>query len=336
MSREISLFADYHQDENRVTNYTGLIFKLIYEENPKNFEELIVSLTEDKVDFSIGPKIYQQQKSNTGIPDLVIMQKSFSILVETKLQDWHYTKQIQKHLDSFDSAAETKILFLLANFETEDFAMRFSESMETAEAKNIILQPISYEELLAAIENLKVPDRLASILDEYKAYLESKDLLPKWRTLLDVVNSGKTLYEINQDVYICPDTGGPYRHRRARFLGAYSKKKVISIHEILAVFAVDVGAQTINLKWKNSGASIAELTAEAMRKFNLFPKRVSLNLNAPYQIFLLGEHALTNFIKSTPGGLQASKKYFPNIAKPEDTVSSLAEKLSGRSWTDFS
>lgn len=55
MSREISLFADYHQKENSVTNYCGLMMKLIYEESPKRFEELLATLIQSDKDIPVGP-----------------------------------------------------------------------------------------------------------------------------------------------------------------------------------------------------------------------------------------------------------------------------------------
>lgn len=44
MGKPISLFTDYSQSENRVTNYCGLMMKLIYEESPRRFSELIDNL----------------------------------------------------------------------------------------------------------------------------------------------------------------------------------------------------------------------------------------------------------------------------------------------------
>ena len=99
MSKEISLFSDYHTKENSLTNHCGLILKLLYEENPKSFEEAISSLT--STDFIINPTFEQQVRKGTSIPDLVIEQKSFSIFFETKLTDWFHNDQINRHIEGF-------------------------------------------------------------------------------------------------------------------------------------------------------------------------------------------------------------------------------------------
>jgi hypothetical protein len=62
MGREISLFSDYHTQENSLTNYCGLILKLLYEENPKGFEEVLVTLISDDINITVGPTFSQQQK----------------------------------------------------------------------------------------------------------------------------------------------------------------------------------------------------------------------------------------------------------------------------------
>ena len=43
---------------------------------------------------------------------------------------------------------------------------------------------------------------------------------------------------ISKGVYACPDTGGAYTHKRARYFGAYEDKTVSWLFEIRAVVAV--------------------------------------------------------------------------------------------------
>jgi hypothetical protein len=90
MSREISYFTDYHKKENVVTNYCGLMMKMVYEANPTGYEELLIALTEGKVDIHLGPKFKQQDKNEKSIPDLTIIQEPISIFFENKLDDWFY------------------------------------------------------------------------------------------------------------------------------------------------------------------------------------------------------------------------------------------------------
>lgn len=54
MAREISLFNTYHQKENRVTNYIGLMLKLLYEEDAIAFRKALNILLNDSW-VEVGP-----------------------------------------------------------------------------------------------------------------------------------------------------------------------------------------------------------------------------------------------------------------------------------------
>ena len=119
MGREVSLFSDYHSKENSLTNYCGLILKLLYREHPESFAEVVTSLVDDEIDLTIGPVFRQQKKASSSIPDLSIVQRAFAIFFETKLDDWFYSDQIRRHMEGLSDKAELRILFLLCNFETD-------------------------------------------------------------------------------------------------------------------------------------------------------------------------------------------------------------------------
>jgi len=219
MSREISIFADYHQRENSLTNYCGLLMKLLYEDNPKNFEELLTTLIETDINIFVGPKFSQQTKKQNSIPDLAIIQKSFSIFFETKTTDWFYQAQIERHINGFASNAETKILFLLSNFDTNNLEDRFKSEIEKAKKQNVIVQPITFEDFVGSIEKVSKSEYLLKLLDEFKLYLDRNGYLPKWKYLLDVVNCKGTLNEVKEGVYMNPDTAEPDSQRSTKYFG---------------------------------------------------------------------------------------------------------------------
>jgi negative regulator of replication initiation len=241
MSRSISLFTNYRTEENMVTNYCGLIMKLLYEENPKSFEEALVSLISLEAKLIVGPSFSQQTKQKKSIPDLAIVQRSFSIFFETKLTNWFYDEQTFRHIADINSQAQDKILFLLSNFEADEPEIEFTDQILHAQQQyQVVIQPISFEEFVQALENVRSSEEYKKMLDEFKAYLDRSNLLPKWKYLLDVVNCAGSLQEIQSNVYICPDTGGSYSHRRAKYLGSYAHKQVDKIFEIKAVVSIEL------------------------------------------------------------------------------------------------
>jgi hypothetical protein len=335
MSREISLFSDYHQKENSVTNYCGLMMKLIYEDSPKRFEELLATLIQTDADTPVGPIFSQQTKKKDSIPDLTITQRSFSIFFETKLTNWFYTEQIEKHIEGFNDKTDTKILFLLSNFDTDRPENSFGNAIAQAKEANIILQPISYEDFIETLESVANTDYLSGLLEEFKVYLDRNGLLPKWKYLLDVVSCSGTVNEIENSSYICPDKGGAYSHRRAKYFGAYAQKRVFKIFEIKAVVSVGRGFDGSSIKWKNVEVGDKEIIKEAMQKIKRWDNRVRENESIPLQVFLLSEGVETNFVKSTDGGMLQSKLYFWDIAKDVNSLEELGQKLDNRNWKDL-
>ena len=86
MGRKISLFADYHGKENSATNYCGLMFKLVHQESPRLFNQLLDLCFAGEVSLPVvGPVIEQQNKKNNNIPDLEITQAPFQIFLRLRL-----------------------------------------------------------------------------------------------------------------------------------------------------------------------------------------------------------------------------------------------------------
>jgi hypothetical protein len=336
MSRPISLFADYHAGENSVTNYCGLVMKILYEESPKSFEEVLISLLPNDTKLTVGPTFSQQRRQKKTIPDLAITQRSFSVFFETKLSDWFYKEQNWGHIDGFNLEAQDKILFLLSNFESDEPEAKFASDIELARKEHqVILQPISFEDLLGALENVRSSEAFKKILDEFKLYLDRNNLLPKWKYLLDVVNCAGSFNEIDEGVYICPDTGGAYSHRRAKYFGAYANKQVSKIFEIRAVVSIDRDLGEGTVKWNNSGEAPDILINQATKIISKSEFRKNENKKVPLQVFLLEKGKETCFQKINRGGMQGSKQYFWDIASNCQTSEELAELLNGKSWSDF-
>lgn len=339
MGREISLFADYHHRENSLTNHCGVLFRLIYRESPAQFEELIVALLPESGQVRVGPIFTQQEKQTKSVPDLLIQQEAFSLFFETKIDNWFHDGQLKNHIHGLATSSGVKVLFCLSNFEHDDPETKFKNFIEEAKKQSVLVQFLSFEELLQKIRELRLSNPLIETVNEFEEYLDRNGLLPRWRYLLDVVNCGKTMDEVHAGAYMCPNTGGPYSHVRARFLGTYHAKAVPSVHEIDALVACSPGGKEFELRWKNKDESEERLLSRAqamIKKINVETHGGTLR-NEGLQIFLLGEGAETQFIKDSPRGLQGSHLYFWDIAKllGVNTVNELATKLSGRRWSEF-
>lgn len=335
MSRDISLFSDYHTTENSLSNHCGLILKLLYEENPTSFEEVITNLINTDTPFEVRPTFEQQRKVLKNVPDLIIRQPSFSIYFETKRFDWFYESQIQRHLESFKFDTDYKILFLLSNFEEDNLDEKFNKQIKEAEQIGIILQPISFETFLAALNTVECSDSYKRFRTEFEDYLDRNGYLPKWKYTLDVVNCANTIHEVReQNVFMCPNTGGVYSHRRAKYFGGYKYKNVEFIQEIKAIVIIEKNMDEASILWKNFDIKDADLINEAKEKINIWDYRREEITKRSLQVFLLQNPQLANFRKSTSGGMYSNKRYFVDIAKNPIANNSkeLADKLLNKTW----
>ena len=339
MSRKISFFTDYHQNENSITNYCGLMLKILYQESPRKFEQVLNILTagEEELDLTIGPIFNQQLKNSTSIPDLSIVQDSFAIYFETKLNDWFYNEQLIRHINGFNGNQKYKILFLLSNFEKKGINKIIKNAKHDA-LKNdkIHIIEITFEELVASLENVFNTENLQYLFEEFKEYLDRNSLFPKWKYMLDVVNCFGTKKEIESNVYICPNTGGSYSHQHAKYFGAYWGKKVNYLFEIDAVVIVNENCLDAHIAWINNG----ELNEEDLKKkaVDIIKRnewRLNENSQKSLQVFFLSNRRDVSFVKESAGGMFGSKKYFKDIASDCITIDDLANKINNKCWGDF-
>ncbi len=335
MARDISLFADYHQKENSLSNYCGLMMKLLYEESPKRFQEFLTTLIDGKKTLIIGPTLKQQIKECKSIPDLSIIQQSVSIFFETKRTNWFYNDQLIRHIKGFNENAEVKILFLLSDFDEDDISPQIKKSIDEAETQKINIQPISFERFIDALEKVCNSEFLMNQVEEFKTYLDRNNYLPKWKYLLDIVSCSGTIDEVRNGVYICPNSGGAYNHRRAKYFGPYLQKGVKTIHEIRAIVVVEKDLGKATIKWKNTNEKEEDLKKEAIEQIQMLPWRIDENKTTDMQVFLLTDGIETNFKKETSGGMIQSKKYFWDIALDCKNSHELATKLKDRNWGEF-
>lgn len=344
MAREISLFNTYHQKENRVTNYIGLMLKLLYEEDAIAFRKALNILLNDSW-VEVGPVFRQQTHIASSVPDLTIEQKRFTVRFEIKLSDWFTRPQISAHINGMPDVVEDDIsvLVLLSPEEIKP-EERFTEEAEQAAKRGIQVISTTFQKLLESIQRNPASSTgsLNSLISEFEDFLNEEGLIPKWQRILDVVNSGRLFHEIeNYNVYCCPDTPGAYSHERAKYLGAYKDKMVSLVAEIEGVVIVSLDKkQKLSTSVKHSlpsitPAAIAQLEQRALEFVSANSERRAELQHYDLQVFILAPVESTEFHKDSPGGMFGSKRYFRDIPKEVTNAKELATFLYGKGWSEW-
>ena len=240
---------------------------------------------------------------------------------------------MKRHLKQLDGQTTGfKVLIALGNFESSE-SERFShiEKLCRDEYKGrILFARVGFDDFLRAISLDHLPKNLADTIAEFRLYLDEHDLLPRWESLLDVVNCAKWPEEIIEGhVYICPTTGGSYSHARSKYFGMYGERAVRYVAHIEAV--IDLESKGVaKLKWRNVPSpeeGLIKLARDRHEKWRdgEFPSRV----------FVLGKLSPTNFVKDTTGPMWGSKQYFDITRLKARTTEELAEKLNGVKWSEL-
>jgi hypothetical protein len=341
MSREISLFTDYHKEEDRVTNYFGLLLKMLYEESPGLFYEVVATLIDDRAFPPLLPLFEQQYKTASSRPDMCITQQDFSIWFENKTTDWFDDGQLVRHLEELKKLPgdnKNKILVLLCGEQVdEDKLLRFSENEQ-----EIKIAQISYESIVSTIENVLkkqnyvLGNTFKSFLNEFDTYLSQ--YIPDWENTLDVINcSGSFPLVLDNNVYACPNTGGHYSHRRCRYFGTYKNKETKYVAEIDGIVYTHFDADSnisLEIQYDNIKNS-DDLKKRAQKYLDKFDDR-SWEKTNEIRMFILSDlvEVSVPFRKDSKGGLFGNKVYF-SLDKEISTSEELSAYLSGKNWSDL-
>src|SRR5690606_16779618 len=106
----ITYFQRYSTLENTVTNNTLQLFARIYAYAPAKASQLLSALTNE--DIEIGVEIRQQARENGSIPDGSIIQRSFKILLESKVGTEPHIGQLLQHAEGFKEESQQILLLL--------------------------------------------------------------------------------------------------------------------------------------------------------------------------------------------------------------------------------
>jgi hypothetical protein len=149
---QIHYFQRYSQKENVVTNNTLLLFSRLYAYSPFRFQDFLNEALKGTSSINIGVSFEQQIKSQKeSIPDGLLVQQNFKVVIETKLYANFDPDQLHRHLRAFDNE-ETQVLLLLSptepSLEFEAKIRAFIRDFNESEKKNIAFVCVTFEHLI--------------------------------------------------------------------------------------------------------------------------------------------------------------------------------------------
>lgn len=324
---KIHYFQRYSSVENTVTNNTLQLLARVYAYSTTQASQLLTDLTGESIE--IGIELKQQKGGPGSVPDGEIIQRSFKILIESKVDSATDADQLLRHAGSF-LGEDQKVLLLLTREpigKTEDDI----KAQISAQHPNVIFKNVTYEGICRVIKTLfrEYEYEMCALVDDYVEYCNDTGLFDQSRYLMRIVPCGQSL-DINRKhgIYFHPSDRGYTQHQ---YVGIYRDKAVQLLWKIDSVFDIDYDGVQIN-KTLIQGRDTNEYDG----------KLVSIIKDAKtvcgYEIasgcrFFCGTPIDTNFVKSSPGGIQGARLVnLREIIGDFGDASEVAQRLMGKQW----
>lgn len=325
---KIHYFQRYSSVENTVTNNTLQLFARIYNYSTEQASKLLSEITREPIE--IGIEINQQGRAKESVPDGAILQRSFKVLIEAKVDAGVDRDQLLRHAASFSNESQKILLLLtkqsLSNTEEDKIAKQIQQKHP-----GVVFRSVTYEMICKAIKGLfkEYEYEMYSLVDEYIEYCNDANLFDQSRFLMRIVPCGNSI-EINKKygLYFNPSDRGYTKHS---YVGIYANKSVQLIWAIDSAFDIDYNG------------TVLKKTLVQGRDTNEYDQRLigiiaDAKKSCGYQIesghcFFCGSPIETDYKKSTPGGIQGAR--FVNLRDVVGDfvdVADVAEKLRGKQW----
>ena len=338
-------FQRYSSKENVVTNNALLLFSRLYGYSPIRYEKFINELLGEDSEIRIGISIHQQggNKGGNSIPDGMIRQSSFRIMLETKLFNNYSAEQLKNHLSSFDNE-EIQILLLLAPERPDEaFDKKIISDVNQfnkSNNKSIRYRSVSFEGVIKSLRGVLAEQdyEIQEILEDYAEFCASEKLLPVGKYTMRIVPCSQTLaINMKYNMYYAPASRS---FRDFQYLGIYADKKVKALGRMLSIVKVHEngkhegkGFKYDILKGVGPAHAIIQIGPMIKEAFELHQHDIK---REPHTFFIVESFIQANFQKISAGGLFGQRyldlRDYVDFPEVLNDPARLADHLTSKTW----
>jgi hypothetical protein len=304
---KVHYFQRFSQRENVHTNNTLLLLSRIQVADPRLLRSVLGQLFADLVvapeGLDVGVQFSQQTSvSSRTVPDGMLFQTSFRIVVETKLHQDFDTKQLTGHLSGFGNE-NTKILLILSPERVDNF------DVPGAFKKRVVVVSRTFSDIIAACYDAKVHENLSlqELVEDYEEYCIESNLIGNEGDRMMAVAVGKTQTE-NRELRLYYEP----THRKLnkyRYIGLYWDKSIRAIGEIENMVCANLPKNGKLLVKEHDSAVTPEQKERIRKMIELTEKQRGWSMRSDFRFFLVKDFVDTSFKKTGSGGI-VLKKYF--------------------------
>lgn len=340
----IHYFQRYHSKENVDTSNTMLMLSRLYNYNADKFFTMLNDLILQQDE---SPElVFELQVSGDGsVPDAVISQKSFKIVVETKLYNQFDKMQLVNHLKQFGTE-DIKVLLTLdpkpmkekLRAEMKQEINLYNEEHHAQIFSLVNHVNLTFEELIAAMEDI-IEERdveMIPILEDFKDYCMQENLIPDGYKWMRALTAGKT-FKDNMELNLYYDEAA-HNYSAHGYIGLYKEKSIRAIGKLKkTVLAEEVNGE---MQFESeSGGMVTKAEKSTILEAVRRAEEYGYNLRTVrHRYFFVEQFYPTDFKKSSKNPIQKSKLF--NLAemlgyKTMPDTKKIASDLDGRTWEEF-
>lgn len=344
-------FQRYHQKENVATANTLLLISRLYDLSPRiffNFFRTLGFFQNEDLELSLA----LQKKDKKSIPDAVISQPGFKILIETKRGDHFDLKQLENHLEGFENEqCKYKRLLTLSSGPMPDNEKKELETLirncnaqlntnckdqnkEFVEHKHILFDDL----IEAAFEVVDEKDPLITeIINDYQEYCYDSELISDAENRMRAHTSGSSM-ELNKELNLYYN-GADKGWKGQNYIGLYANKAVRAIGKIEKIVVVESRNGSLEkLAFQPEKPEYRPTDEEKNRIRKAIDRAKTLGhnlLTSPQRFFLVDNFYETDF-KAIDSWIQREKifKLTDFLGKPlPESTEKIAELLKQKTWS---
>ncbi|WP_042478801.1 hypothetical protein [Bacillus ndiopicus] len=334
---KIHYFQRYYEKENVATANTMLLLSRLYSYSSDKFfrflkSEFFFDSFEPEIVFNL------QEKSVESIPDATITQESFKIVVETKMTDWFYLDQLQRHLKSFGDEKYKVMITLAPEMMKSEKKKEFENYLKEYNATQtypVMHVNTTFEKLVDAIKDF-IDDRdyeMQEVLEDYLNYCYRDKLIivsDSWKRMR-VQLAGTTFnFNVSENLYYDSIDRGFSAHD---YLGLYKEKSVRAIGKINAI--ITAITSEAGIEYKVELGELTDFRKQQICKAIEDGRKYGYVLSAN-RYFFVEEFYETDFKKITPRAPMGTRVFdLSQILETEQLpeTKEIAEFLKTKTWS---
>jgi len=230
-------FQRYSERENVVTDNTMRLLKMLQDYKVSYYNNFLsrIGAIEDK-SLDINIVVQEKVESTKSLPDAIISQVGYKIVIEVKLSNNFDETQLINHLEELKGNIENKILLTIGKEKMiPTTKLKIDEMTSSVLAKHV---NITFSDIVNIIFDIVKGDiYFENILEDYKNFCLANNILETSKNKLYVFAVKDTMnLDVKYNLYY-----RPYQNYEAfEYLGLYNNKEIKYIGKVKARVLVKI------------------------------------------------------------------------------------------------